>query len=196
MSVTTPSSTTGAAPTSPSSAGGSPPDPPVPPGGGSGPPPTTPSGAGSGQLTQRERELVADAQKLVTISPDTRMQKVIPPGDVDKYLDGSYSQVGGLVARQQDAVHMSNPDDLIQGNRLDYKGTPYTPGMSEVHAIEFRAGAPDNYQIPFVARRRERARRERSGGDQGERRHDHRRARRASIRTPSGRRSGPGRTRA
>jgi hypothetical protein len=87
---------------------------------------------GSGQLTQRERELVAEAQKLVTISPDTRMQKVIPPGDVDKYLDGSYSQVGGFVARQQDASQMSTPDDLVQGNRLDYKGTPYTPGMSEV----------------------------------------------------------------
>ncbi|WP_208024568.1 hypothetical protein, partial [Amycolatopsis pithecellobii] len=106
---------------------------------------------GSGQLTQHERELVAEAQKLVTISPDTRMQKVIPPGDVDKYLDGTYGQVGGFVARQQDATHMSNPDDLIRGNRLDYTGTPYSPGMSEVHVIEFRAGTPDNYQIPFGA---------------------------------------------
>ncbi|WP_236790105.1 hypothetical protein [Amycolatopsis sp. GM8] len=107
--------------------------------------------AGSGQLTQRERELVAQAQKLVTISPGTRMQKVIPPGDVPKYLDGSYGQVGGFVARQQDATHMSTPDDLIRGNRLDYGGTPYTSGMPEVHVIEFRAGSPDNYQIPFGA---------------------------------------------
>jgi hypothetical protein len=106
---------------------------------------------GSGQLTQRERELAAEAQKLVRISPGTQMQKVIPPGDVGKYLDGSYGQVGGFVARQQDATHMSNPDDLIRGNRLDYSGTPYQQGMPEVHVIEFRAGAPDNYQIPLGA---------------------------------------------
>jgi hypothetical protein len=102
-------------------------------------------------LTQRERELAAEAQKLVTISPDTRMQKVIPPGDVPNYLNGSYSQVGGFVARQQDATHMSTPDDLVRGNRLDYSGTKYTTGMPEVHVIEFRAGAADNYQIPFGA---------------------------------------------
>lgn len=106
---------------------------------------------GSGQLTQRERELAAEAQKLVTIGPDTRMQKVIPSDDVDKYLDGGYSQVGGFVARRQDATHLSTPDDLIRGNRLDYPGTKYTTGMPEVHVIEFRAGAPDNYQIPFGA---------------------------------------------
>ncbi|GAB2980713.1 hypothetical protein LWP59_00875 [Amycolatopsis acidiphila] len=106
---------------------------------------------GSGRLTQHERELAAEAQKLVTISPDTRMQKVIPPADVDNYLDGRYQQVGGFAARQQDATHMSTPDDLIRGNRLDYPGTKYTTGMPEVHVIEFRAGAPDNYQIPFGA---------------------------------------------
>jgi hypothetical protein len=106
---------------------------------------------GSGRLTQHERELVAQAQQLVTISPDTRMQKVIPPDDVQKYLDGKYSQVGGFVARQQDATHMSTPDQLVRGNRLDYTGTPYQSGMPEVHAIEFRAGAPGNYQIPLGA---------------------------------------------
>jgi hypothetical protein len=62
------------------------------------------------------------------------MQKVVPPGDVDS-----------------DATQMSNPDDLIRGNRLDYTGTPYQQGMPEVHVIEFRAGAPDNYQIQLGA---------------------------------------------
>jgi hypothetical protein len=107
--------------------------------------------AGSGRLTQRERELAAEAQKLVTITPDTRMQKVIPPGDVIKYRNGDFTEVGGFVARQQDATHMSTPDELIQGNRLDYPGTKYTSGMPEVHVIEFRAGTPDNYRIPFGA---------------------------------------------
>jgi hypothetical protein len=118
--------------------------------------PTPGEVAGSGRLTQRERELAAEAQKLVTITPGTTMQKVIPPGDVDKYLSGQYTQVGGFVARQQDATHLTTPDDLVQGNRLDYTLGDNTPGpfhrgMEEVHAIEFKAGDPANYQIPFGA---------------------------------------------
>lgn len=106
---------------------------------------------GSGRLTQHERELFARAQSHVTIDNDTPMQKVIPPADRDKYLDGTYSQVGGFVARQQDATHLNTPAALIQGNRLDYAGTPYHPGMDRVHVMEFPATDPGRYSTPLGA---------------------------------------------
>ena|SRR2546425_520148 len=45
---------------------------------------------------------------------------------------------------------MTTPDDLIQGNRLDYPNTPYTRGVAEVHVIEFAAGEA-RYNTPFGA---------------------------------------------
>lgn len=106
---------------------------------------------GSGRLTQHERELMARAQQSVTIDKDTPMQKVIPPGDVDKYLKGEYTEVGGFVARQQDAAHLNTPASLIQGNRLDYGGTPYRSDMDRVNVIEFPATDPARYQTPLGA---------------------------------------------
>ncbi|HET9138261.1 hypothetical protein, partial [Actinophytocola sp.] len=114
--------------------------------------------AGSGQLTQRERELVVRAQKLIEITPDTMMQKVIPQKTFDAYLAGTVSKdppfdankVGGYVARQQDATHLHTPAEIIQGNRLDYEGTPYRDTRQPIHVMEFPAGDA-SYQAPFGA---------------------------------------------
>ncbi|MEU4742748.1 hypothetical protein AB0G02_20105 [Actinosynnema sp. NPDC023658] len=106
---------------------------------------------GSGRLTQHERELMARAQQHVTIGNDTPMQKVIPPGDVDKYLKGDYKEVGGFVARQQDATHLNTPAALVQGNRLDYANSPYHPNMDRVNVIEFPAKDPELYKTPLGA---------------------------------------------
>ncbi|WP_370946093.1 hypothetical protein AB5J62_00370 [Amycolatopsis sp. cg5] len=116
---------------------------------------------GSGQLTPRERDLVARAQALVDIHPDTTMQKVIPPGALDRYLDNEVTpsgdrrfnsnQVGGFVARAQDATHMRTPEEIIQGNRLDYQNTPFKPDkLDVVHVMEFPAG-DSTYKTPFGA---------------------------------------------
>ncbi|MFL6142025.1 MAG: WXG100 family type VII secretion target [Labedaea sp.] len=115
---------------------------------------------GSGQLTQHERELLARAQQLVVITPDTLMQKVIPPGALDEYLAGTVrtdpgnrfdaNSVGGFVARQQDATHLHTPEQIIDGNRLDYKDTLFTDKTQPIHVMEFPAGTAD-YVTPYGA---------------------------------------------
>ncbi|HEU5473271.1 MAG TPA: hypothetical protein VFV67_21715 [Actinophytocola sp.] len=113
---------------------------------------------GSGQLTPRERELVVRAQQLVVITPDTLMQKVLPPGALDDYLAGTIrdrprfdaNQVGGYVARQQDATHLRTPAEIIQGNRLDYQNSPFRDTSRPVHVMEFPAGNA-SYVTPFGA---------------------------------------------
>ncbi|WP_436492904.1 WXG100 family type VII secretion target [Actinokineospora sp. HUAS TT18] len=119
---------------------------------GTDPVPGTPEVPGSGQLTPHERDLMARAMNEVTVKPDTLMQKVIPEDTVTKYLDGTYGpQVGGFVARNQDAGVLQTPADLITGNRLDYVDSPYSPSQSNIHVLEFPATDPGMFPTPVGA---------------------------------------------
>ncbi|WP_018686728.1 hypothetical protein [Actinokineospora enzanensis] len=113
--------------------------------------PTPGNVPGSGALTPHERDLMARAMNEVTVGDGTLMQKVIPDGTVSKYLDGSYTDVGGFVARHQDAGVLNNPADLINGNRLDYVGTPYDVNQPNIHTLEFPASDASLYQTPVGA---------------------------------------------
>jgi uncharacterized protein YukE len=116
---------------------------------------------GSGQLTTREKDLMARAMGLVDIEPNTRMQKVIPEGALHGYLgdlnsDGTYSggpykDIRGFTARHQDAGVLHTPADQINGNRLDYRGSPYDTSQPHIHTMEYPAGEPTNYQRPVGA---------------------------------------------
>lgn len=120
---------------------------------------------GTGQLTQREKDLMARAMGLIEVNDNTRMQKVIPEGSLRGYLgdmnpDGSftplppgerYTDVRGFVARHQDAGVLMTPADIINGNRLDYRNSPYDTGQTHIHTMEFTAGEPTNYQRPIGA---------------------------------------------
>ncbi|GLW92216.1 WXG100 family type VII secretion target [Actinokineospora globicatena] len=106
---------------------------------------------GSGQLTPHERDLMARAMKEVEVTNGTLMQKVIPDADVANYLNGKYTEVGGFVARHQDAGGLNTPADLINGNRLDYSGTPYDVSQPTIHTIEFPASDASLYRTPIGA---------------------------------------------
>lgn len=93
-------------------------------------PPVPGEVGGSGRLTARERELVARAQRLVTIAPDTRMWRAIAAEHVQHYLSGRWAAIYGAVQRRQDVP----PNGAAPG-----------------YAIEFRAGTPERYRTPFGA---------------------------------------------
>lgn len=63
------------------------------------------------------------------------MQKVIPISDIDKYLDGTYTQVGGFVTRAEDVVQLGNYDDIYNSLRLDYPGSVYNPMVDDSVAV-------------------------------------------------------------
>ena len=52
--------------------------------------------------------------------PDTNtmMQKVIPASDIEKYLDGTYTQVGGYVTRLEDISHLSTYGEIYDSLRF------------------------------------------------------------------------------
>lgn len=57
------------------------------------------------------------------INPDTVMQKVIPVGQVDNYLNGDWTEVRNCCSRSCDiAPYISCGADAYKELRLDYKG--------------------------------------------------------------------------
>ena len=73
-------------------------------------------------MTAAEKvKINAIRNSIQTPNSETLLQKVIPKSDIDKYLDGTYHQVGGYVSTAKDAKHLQTYDDIYYGMRLDYK---------------------------------------------------------------------------
>lgn len=116
-------------------------------------------------LTDAQRQLLRDVRdELPSPDADTVMQKVIPPASFDK--DGNLIQSGadnyilgnnpdfdvtnvrGSVSIADNTSHLGTPEQIRQGLRLDYDGTPFTPNDAGTHVIRFRAEEP-NFETPY-----------------------------------------------
>jgi hypothetical protein len=119
---------------------------------------------GSGQLTREQRDLVARSLQFAPVESNTVMIKALRPDALSRYLRREMSAgvsgrqppfnfrtVGGMVARQQDTTHLRGPEDFIAGFRLDFPGSPFTPNIPVIHAMEFLAVDPDKFVIPLGA---------------------------------------------
>jgi hypothetical protein len=66
------------------------------------------------------------------------IQKIFPEQDVPRYFSGQFGGVTGFITKLVDVTHLRTPRDIIRGLRLDYEGTPYSPGQSDIYAIRMR----------------------------------------------------------
>ena len=73
-------------------------------------------------LTEIEKTKLINIRKALP-KPDanTLMQKVVTKDVMQKYLNGSYNDVGGSVAIASDTKHLKTFEDYYHGLRLDYK---------------------------------------------------------------------------
>jgi hypothetical protein len=118
-------------------------------------------------LTPVERDLVnAVRDDLPAPTRDTVMQKVIPPGYFDNMGNPVQSRaddyimennprtvldrVGGSVTVADDTSHITTPQQIHDGLRLDYSDTPFRPYDPGTHIIRFQADdtAPFSYDVP------------------------------------------------
>jgi hypothetical protein len=90
----------------------------------------------------------------IPLERGTPVQKVLNPWSAQHYLGNSTADnfdptvSKGCFARVSDAQQMHNPAENYDGLRLDYKGTPFTPGDQSVHVLRTTA-EPGNYSVPF-----------------------------------------------
>ena len=103
------------------------------------------------ELTHYEKHVMRQIRESIPM-PDsnTLMQKAIPIGDVEKYMDGTYKQVGGYVSRAQDVVSLNSYDEIYESLRLDYPNTAYQVDTDEYMAvIRFKTDDVSLMDIPY-----------------------------------------------
>jgi hypothetical protein len=81
---------------------------------------------------------------------DTLMQNVISSCDIAKYMDGTYTQVGGYVTKAEDVSQLSTYGDIYDSLRLDYPNSAYqsiTDGSLGV--IRYNTSEVSKIEIPY-----------------------------------------------
>ena len=72
-------------------------------------------------LTDTQKNTLKSIRESVPMpDEDTLMQKVIPASDIEKYINGTYTQVGGYVTRAVDVAQLSTYDDFYSSLLQDY----------------------------------------------------------------------------
>lgn len=100
------------------------------------------------QLTAEERKALKQIRESVPMpNSDTRMQKIIPIEDVDKYVSGEYS-IRGFVSRADDGL-FKNPTDAFDSLRLDYKETKFVRRGDSVGIIRYSTAESADAKIPY-----------------------------------------------
>src|SRR5690625_4397820 len=90
------------------------------------------------------------------VTQDTLLQKTIPVNDVDKYLSGDYTEIGGYVAKVEDLSNVRMYDDIVESLRLDYVSwdgsRPYPKDGESYAMIRFKTNKVDEIEIPYGER--------------------------------------------
>ncbi|HET6212041.1 MAG TPA: SseB family protein [Micromonosporaceae bacterium] len=80
---------------------------------------------------------------------ETMMQKAIPPGQVDYYLDRGYDRVSGFVHRASEVAHLRTPVEFYAALGLGYAGSQFTRDATELYVLRWAAYRPNLYRIPY-----------------------------------------------
>lgn len=113
-------------------------------------------------LQQKRYDLMTNVEKIKfdnirnsIATPDniTLLQKVIPKSDIQKYISGQYTQVGGFVSTAKDSKHLVTFEDMYYGLRLDYTQSngvqPYSLSDGSCGVIRYKTDTP-NAQVPYL----------------------------------------------
>lgn len=105
------------------------------------------------ELSAAERATLGSVRDdLPTPDSDTVMQKVVPADMADRYIMGGdpdfhVDSVRGAVTDAGDTAHLGTPQQIHDGLRLDYEGSPYSPDDASTHVIRFQTDTPD-FEVP------------------------------------------------
>jgi hypothetical protein len=105
-------------------------------------------GKAAAEMTAAERSVINQIRNSISSpSSNTIMQKVISRTEIDQYLDGTYSQIGGFVSTCTGTKHLTTYDDLYYGLRLDYK---LSDGISQKFHLSDGSCGVIRYTTPNV----------------------------------------------
>jgi hypothetical protein len=104
-------------------------------------------------IGDRPRQLQQDgvdqvSQGAGTVEPGTLMHKAIPPRMVEPYLTGRRSIISGFVHRVAD-TRASTPGELLDAFALGYPGSEFSPDMTEIYVLRWRAVSSERFLVPY-----------------------------------------------
>ncbi|HET9516492.1 MAG TPA: SseB family protein [Actinoplanes sp.] len=79
----------------------------------------------------------------------TMMQKTIPPGQVEYFLDRGYDRVSGFVHRAHEVAQLRTPAELHRALGLGYEDSPHQADAKEAYVLRWAAYRPSLYRIPY-----------------------------------------------
>ncbi len=83
-------------------------------------------------------------------TPDTLLQKVIPYGQVEAYLNGSRTEIRGFIVRAADAADLGDFRKAYNSLRLDYDGSQFNDVSDQfLGVIRFKTKNVDRIEIPY-----------------------------------------------
>jgi predicted hydrocarbon binding protein len=102
-------------------------------------------------LSNSEKIMVKSIRESIPMPDNTTiMQKVIPNEDISKYLEGTYSQVGGYITKASDVTQLEDYMNIYKSLRLDYTDTKFNAATDEVlGVIRFKTPESSNIKIPY-----------------------------------------------
>lgn len=107
------------------------------------------------QLTDSQaKSMKAIRDAVPPVTKDTLLQKTITASDIEKYLSGEYTEIGGYVAKVEDVADLRDYDDIVETLRLDYikdGSRPFPDGGGSFGIIRFKATALGKVNDPPYA---------------------------------------------
>lgn len=88
------------------------------------------------------------SQEPSAIAPGTLLHKAIPPRMVEPYLTGRRSVISGFVHRVED-TGASTPREFYRLLGLGYPGSDFSPDMTEIYLMRWRALGVESYRVPY-----------------------------------------------
>ncbi|MEN2768984.1 hypothetical protein [Ornithinibacillus xuwenensis] len=109
------------------------------------------------ELSNRELVIMKEIRDSVPKpTPETTLQKTIPATDIEKYLSGDYTEIGGYVAKADDVGHINRYTDVVESSRLDYTSwdgsRPFPEDGNVYGKIKFKTSAVEDIEIPYGER--------------------------------------------
>ncbi|MRX74242.1 hypothetical protein GJU40_19145 [Bacillus lacus] len=103
------------------------------------------------KLSSNQKERLKSIRNSVpTPNNKTVLQKVIPSRDIEKYMNGTYTQVGGYVTRADDVLQLKTYKDIYQSLRLDYPESVYNPLSNDtIGIIRYTTNEVSEITIPY-----------------------------------------------
>jgi hypothetical protein len=79
----------------------------------------------------------------------TVMQRTVPHGQVQFYLERGYDRVSGFVNRAHEVAHLTTPRALYKALGLVYSASAFADDDAEVHVVRWVAHRSDLYRLPY-----------------------------------------------